>query len=436
MLAFFYIRKVLKRTSRKILLLLMFQAFAMISLAEALTIEAKVDSALQLIRTDKAASEKLSLEILDEADKQSNFYGLVKANYVLGYLHNVKGDYGKAVIYYLEGVRYAELSDYENSNNDLANLLQNSGLIFKKFGSYELAREYYQKAMNVVSIKNDVEQYTHLIYLTSMTLKEEGKYEEAASLLESTFPNFHLISKKTIANIYNYLGVIYNHANDPENAQLNFGKLLQFVEGEETLHSKYATRAYHNLGNTYFDHGNYNEAIENLKIALQLKYKFNHKDQSLFITAKDLGESFIKAGQVDSALVYLNVAEGYYGKSKSINNYYELYKLKGLVLKAQGDITGYTQYQDLYASSLEGYLAEQREIEAADKKYNLDLITQRYFALVAEQERNKQIQYYSSVGGSVLVSIIILIIVYYQIRRYRLRKDLEVSLRPYVKNAL
>ena len=115
---------------------------------------------------------------------------------------------------------------------------------------------------------------------------------------------------------------------------------------------------------------------------------------------------------------------------------YALYKFLGIIRKHNGDIAGYTSYQDKYANRLEHFLEEQRKIEAANKKYSLDLITQRYFALVAQEERNKQIQYYSAVGGSFLITLIVFIIAFYQYRKSRLRKDLETSLRPLIKNAL
>ncbi|MDW3192872.1 MAG: tetratricopeptide repeat protein [Cytophagales bacterium] len=403
---------------------------------KAISIESKIDSALSLLSKDKIACESLSLQILQEAKNTQNSFGLVKSNYILGYLKKSEGDYGKSVIYYLEGIRYAESAEYPEANKDLVNLLQNSGIIFKRFGNYSLAKEYYQKAMNVASLDEDIEKYTHLIYLTSMVLKEEGKYAEATALLESTFSNFNLISKKTIANIYNQIGLISIRANDWESAKINFDKLLDFVKNEEKLFKKYTTRAFHNLGNVYFDQGNYDDAIANYKMALELKHQFSHKSESIFITSKDIGESYLLAGNYDSAIHYLKIAETHYEQSKNTSNYYELFKFIGLVAKAQGNINLYTEYQDLYASSLENYLKEQQKVEATDKKYNLDLITQRYFALVAEQERNQQIQYYSAVGGSFLVTLIVLIIAFFQYRKYRLRKDLEASLKPYIKSAL
>lgn len=406
------------------------------STVKASSLEVKVDSALSLLSKDRAASEKLCLEILKKAESTNDGFGLVKSNYILGYIKKIEGDFGKSVIYYLEGIRHAEAADYPKAQEDLTNLLQNAGVIFKRFGNHELAKEYYEKALNIASINNDIEKYTHLIYLTSMVLKEEGEYLEAKTLLESTFSNFHLISNKTIANIYNQLGLVSNRASDEKAALDNFKKLMEFVKNKEKLHRKYATRAYHNMGNVYFGQKKYAEAIVNYKQALDLKFKFSHKAESIFLTAKDIGESYMKLGKYDSSLQYFHIAEQHYSDSKNVSNYYELFKFIGLAFKSQGNISEYTKYQDLYASSLENYLEEQRQIEAADKKYNLDLITQRYFALVAEQERNQQIQYYSAVGGSFLVTLIVLIIAFYQYRKYRLRKDLEASLKPYIKDAL
>lgn len=404
--------------------------------ASAKSLVSKVDSALQLLSIDRVQSQNLSLEILNEAKESDDSYALVKSNYILGYINKIEGDFGKAIIYYLEGIRYAEAASYPESQKDLTNLLQNTGIIFKKFGMYELAKDYYNKAMNVAVLHEDIEKYTHLIYLSSMVLKEEKKYREATNLLESTFPNFHLISKKSIANIYNQLGLISNRSGNEENALLNFKKLLQFVDGDKSLYPRYASRAYHNIGTLYFDKDKFKAAVKNYRKSFILKQKYSNKPESIFLTSKDIGESYLRLGNYDSARHYLGIAEQYFENSKNIDSYYELYKLMGLTSKAQGKTEEYAKYQGIYATSLEKYLEEQHQIEASDKKYNLDLITQRYFALVAEQDRNQQIQYYSAVGGSFLVTLIVLIIAFFQYRKYRLRKDLEASLRPYIKNAL
>ncbi len=399
-------------------------------------IEQEVGYALELLKTDLDSCKTFSSLLLDKSRRLEDQYGLVKSNFILGYIEKKQGNFGKSIIYYLEALRHAKNSDYKDSRKDLVNLLQNTGNIFKQFGNYDLAKNYYEEAMDISYAANDLKKYAHIIFLTSLVLKEEENYDKAISLLESAFVHINDIKKSTVPNLYNQLGLIYTEKGDKKSAIENFNKMLKFVESDPKLKHKYSSWAYHNLGNLHFQFAEFHEAIDQFKLAIEYKLAIGAKDESIFLSYKDLSESYIRIDQFDSANKYLELAEALIEKSKNIAKHYELYKFQSIVHKAQGNLMGYSEYQDRYASSLEIYLEEQRQIEAADKKYNLDLITQRYFALVAEQERTQQIQYYSAVGGSFLVTLIVFIIAFYQYRKYRLRKDLEASLKPYIKDTL
>lgn len=426
----------IKNQKEKTVLLFSFFWLVVLIRLTAGSISDDVDVALNLLNSDKERCESFTIELLAKSKDSGDSYGLVKSNYILGYLKKTEGDFGKAVLYYLEGIRYAENAFYENSDKDFISLLQNTGNIFRKFGNYELAREYYSKAMALAMERNDLQKYTFLVFLTSRVFSDEKKYDEAISILESTYAHFHSIKKSTVAEIYNHLGIIYTDLGKKNEAITVFNKLLTFVSPDEKLEKKYGAWTYHNLANLYQESNNTDSAILFYRKAIDFKKSINASHKSLFLSLKDLGEAYLKIGNYDLAEVYLDEANLFLPNSKDVNNHYELFKFKSLVRRAKGDVEGYARYQDLYTSSLENYLSEQRKIEAADKKYNLDLITQRYFALVAEQERNQQIQYYSTVGGSFLVTLIVLIIAFFQYRKYRLRKDLEVSLQPFIKNTL
>ncbi len=388
------------------------------------------------MKADRAKCKNFTISLLEKSKTENYQFGIVKSNFILGYIEKKNGDYGKSVIYYLEGIRHAENADYEGISRDLIYLFQNTGNIFKKFGNYDLAQKYYSQAMAIAAANEDFEKYTYLVILSAKVLKEEKKYAEAVRLLKNTFSNFNFLSKETVADVYNQLGGIYTQAKEKSLAFENYQKLINFAAKDSILNIKYSSRAYHNLGHLHFQLGEYENAVKYYNKAVILKELYPSSPESLFRTYKDLAESYVLSRNYDSAEIYVNKAEVHYKKAINIPNFYELYKFKSQIKRENGDLEGYAINQSLYATSLENYLAEQREIETTDKKYNLDLITQRYFALVAEQDRNQQIQYYSTVGGSVLVSLILLIITFFQYRKYRLRKDLEASLKPYIKDAL
>ena len=399
------------------------------------SIEVQVDSALSLLAKDRVKCVEYTKLLLEESQRENNLYGLVKSNFILGYLRKREGDFGKAIIYYLEGIRYAKDAKYGNATKDLVGLLKNTGNVFKKFNNYESAKSYYQKGMDLAIELGEIEKYTDLVYLTAEVMKDEGKGDEAAKLLESTFEHFNHISKNSVADIYNLLGQVYSDLGNERKAVDNFNKLQDYVEGDEKLEGLYYSWSFHNLGELYFNLGNFEDANKKYKKALEYKLKIKASEKSLFYSYRDLGETLIFQENYSDAYNYLKRAEKLYSYAKNVPEHYTIYKLLSICSQEIGKLDEFSNYQHLYASSLENYLAEQRQIEAADKKYNLELIIQRYFARVAEQERYQQIQYYSAVGGSFLVTLIVLILAFYQYRKYRLRRDLETSLKPYIKNA-
>lgn len=400
------------------------------------SVEEDVKKAIALIKIDEQECIEFTSELLVRSQDSKNQFGCVKSNFILGYVKKRQGDFGKAILYYLEGIRYAQVAEYDGASTDLVRLLQNTGTIFKKFGHYQSAKKYYSDGMDIALELNDFEQYTDLIYLTARVLREEERYDEAIALLETSFEHFPKISKSLIAEIYNQLGLIHSRNGSHPEAFENFNKLLTLVKSDESIGNTYRSWAYHNLGDMYFKWKKFDSAVFFYQEAIDFKLSIEAKDESLFRSYKGMSEALIELRRFERAEVNLKEAEKLYSNSKNVEGYYEIYKLLSLTEKSKNNLEGYITYQDLYSISLENYLAEQRQIEAADKKYNLDLITQRYFALVAEQNRNQQIQYYSAVGGSFLVTLIVLIIAFFQYRKYRLRKDLEASLKPYIKDTL
>ena len=393
----------------------------------------RLDQAIDLLGADNALSEKIAKSILDESRIEENEYGIVKSNFILGYISKSEGNFGKAVIYYLEGIRFATDADYEDSRKDLLSLLKNTAIIFQQFKNYELSEKYFSKALDVAETLGQPNLYAKLVFVVSKLYLEKGEHDKAVEMLKATFDYFPQIENRTISNIYNQLGLIYVDNGNYTEAVDYYEKLIHFTKNKADLVS-YLHYAYHNLGDVHFRNEEYNKAVEYFSKALHGLKTANTTPKSLFITLKDLGESYLKLGDLGKAEEYLIEAELHFDKSKEAPKFYELHKLLASVSMEKGDFEKYTNYQVTYVSNLEAFLQEQQQIEATDKKYNLDLITQRYFAMVAEQERNEQLQYYASVGAGFFISLILLILGVVQYRKYQLRKSLERELRPYVDN--
>ena len=396
------------------------------------SLKLQVDSALSLLTPDPENAELLCFKIMEEASNQNDLFGLVRSNYYLGYLNKKNGDFGKAIVYYLEGIRYGTDATYPGIGKDMIGLLKNTGNVFLKFKDYGLAEKYYNDALELARAEEDLNEYARIIYAQSRLFKSQGNYDEAITLLESLFDSFHVLPNGTIALIYNQLGLLHTKKLDSKKAEVSFHKLLSFIDGKSKLIQKYEAKTHHNIGNLHLQVNEYDEAIVSYQKALNLlREKKSVKDEELFLTIKDLGEAHLYAGDLAKAQQNFLEAEKYFASSKNIPNYYDLHKFLGLICKEQGNIEDYATYQNTYAQNLEAYVAERHEIEASDKKYNLDLITQRYYAMVAEQERNKQIVFYSQIGGASLISLLMAVVGIFFYRRWKLKKDLEQAIKPF-----
>ena len=113
-------------------------------------LDSEYESMMKVYRTgdyDKAKVEAAHFLELAKADKNDVY--LSKTYYLLGYLSKTSDDFGDAVIYYLEGARYAELSDKPSLKKDLISIYKNLGSIMGDYGHYELAHRFIDKGIEI-----------------------------------------------------------------------------------------------------------------------------------------------------------------------------------------------------------------------------------------------------------------------------------------------
>ena len=391
------------------------------------------DSAIaQLKKGNTDFTIKIASFGLDQALRENSKFGSIKFNFILGYAENSQGNFGKAAIHYLDAIRWSENlngGSYETEISDIIGVHESLGNIYEKFNHFEQAQKHYDIAMEVASSNGDSEEFAWILYNSSLMRQRQGEYELGLKQLMTLYKSFSELSNEQIANVYSLTGYLLIDLEKFDEAISTYQKLIRFVDGKEDLKSSITGRALHNIGYAHFKNNDFEKAVHFYRQAQLIRKDLNDKP-GYFITSKELGESYFQLGILDSAKVSLKEAETVLSSGKSHEDYYELYKILANISKSESDYAQASYYQDLYTTRLEEYLEEQRTIEEHDKQYNLDLITQRYFALVAEQKRNDQIKQYSIMGVSVLVSVILIILGYIQYRKYALRRELERELRP------
>lgn len=386
------------------------------------SIEERVNNISSIIFENPDSAAYLAQELMDDALNSGEEYGIVQSNFILAYIHDkIKLDYGKAIIYYLEAIRYAEKSSYSRADKDLAALFKNCGVIFRKFKSYSLAEEYYEKASKYASTLEDNKEFLSIRFNTSGLMMDQKRYNDAVVILNNLIANADLNSK----NYWKYnnrLGLAHYESGQYELAIEAHSKSLYYANISEEL------KAYtlHNVGRCLSKLSDYDQAISYFNQALEIKKGLEDKSL-LFSTYSELGELKLKSGGYKESLDYFNLAEVYVDQVDNVKNF-ELFKLKANALFKINEYHQAKKYEDLYSDRMNKYLDLQEKIQESDRRYNMDLITKRYFDEVAKQERIASILFYSKLISGSLLALLLFSIGYNWYQKVRLRRSIVKEL--------
>lgn len=350
--------------------------------------------------------------------KQNHELGIVQSNFICAYIYDkVKGDYGKAIIFYLEAIRNAEESTYERVNVDLISLHKNCGVIFRKFNSYPLAEEYYKKALSIAHSIQDRKEIASINFNVAGLLMDQKRYNDAISILDDLITNTDFDSKD-YWKYNNRLGIALYESSYYDQAVKAHDNSLKYAELSLEL------RAYtiHNIGRCFAAQNNDEMALASFNKALELKNQLTDKTV-LFSTYSELGQLAFKNDEIKKSLFYFNEAEKHIDEITDLDHF-ELYKLKADALFRLNSFNEAKRYEDLYSKNLNNYLHLQTEIQETDKRYNMDLITKRYFDEVEKQERIASILLYSKLISGTLLMLLLLSVGYNWYQKTKLRRSI------------
>ena len=132
----------------------------------------------------------------------------------------------------------------------------------------------------------------------------------------------------------------------------------------------------------------------------------------------------------DSSLFYFHKAIELVENGDQDAVSYEVYHLASQVYSRRGDYKTALKYKELYSIRLEEYIAQQFKITEDEQKYNIQLLTDRYFDLLAADKDQKNTERMAKFGisGTALVFLSILLAMLYKQRRTRVSLARELSL--------
>jgi len=131
------------------------------------------------LNSDIDSAILLTQEMLEFASEEKDAFGIVKANLYLGYLTKKQENYGKSVIYYLEGIRQAEQLEYEGILSDKIWLRRNLANTFRTFEANQLATQYNLEAIQLAESINDTSHLVNLYLNQGLVYQSSARFSLA-----------------------------------------------------------------------------------------------------------------------------------------------------------------------------------------------------------------------------------------------------------------
>lgn len=197
-----------------------------------------------------------------------------------------------------------------------------TGNVYHNMLNMDSALYYYNEAENIISIYPAISEAERLYNQTGVLYYETGDYKKSITYFEKALS---IVKKQVPLNKY----FVVNYENNIASAFRKTGEIDQALSVYKSLliYNINKDELLHNIGVSFLETGNYNQAIFNLK---QVK----NNSQSRF---NDLGRAYILSHNNDSALYYLNASlklqNNLHGTQKSIEYAYTLKYLGDIMIE-------------------------------------------------------------------------------------------------------
>ena len=256
---------------------------------------------------DLVGSEIVLTKILDSKVSFPDEY-IVAIYNNLGTVYSMMGRYEKAIEYYNKA---EELIKIKNKNSqDIADIFVNKAIIFGYQKSYPLAIEYFEKGiriyLNLSSNENKVAPSLASAYLNSgIVFLETQNYTSA---LQNFNKSAEIKSKYNISGlalVYLNFAKAYLKTNNPLKAEDYYLKSISNFKNEFGDEYYRLAEAYCDYGLFLQSEGKIYEALETHKKALTICLKnYGEKHTLVSLSYKHIGDDYIHQNKLDSALYF------------------------------------------------------------------------------------------------------------------------------------
>ena len=192
----------------------------------------------------------------------------------IGRAYYNKGDYGKAMKYYVEALAVVEKSGDDRYESFIYNYM---GSVFKRQRKFDKAIEYYQKGLSSAIKKNDnaavADSYNRMGIIYHMQSDLETALE---FYLKSLKIKEEIGAKSGIAESYGNLGILYENLKQFDNAIEYY---LKSTEIRKELGDEYGIAInQNNLGKLYMDMGKFSKGLNYIDSSIKASSSLGMRD--------------------------------------------------------------------------------------------------------------------------------------------------------------
>ncbi len=181
-----------------------------------------------------------------------------EAQYHLAYSAHAKNDLSEALKYYEKCLSYEKQLE---SNEVIANTLNNMGQLYVSLGNIPKALDYYQKSLKIVELDQNKNRAATVLNSIGFALKTQGDFPQALEYYHRSYKLHEQGKDKNgMAYALNNIGAIYYAQNNNVKALEYYTKSLKFRE--EVKNKKGIAQSLNNIGNIYEHQGDLVKGLE------------------------------------------------------------------------------------------------------------------------------------------------------------------------------
>lgn len=382
------------------------------------TIENRYNEVMDIFLKDNLTEAKrLSLELLDEAKDNNDRYHLTKIYYLLGYICEYTDDFGNSIIYYLEGARYGLMSGDERLKADVISIHKNVATLLADYKHFDLAHRFLNEGLNLAREVNNEKQIISFLSNRVFLYLDQEMFEEAIHEIAAIREN-HIITPERNVILLNKLGWAQQSLGLYEEASRSYKEVIQDTT---SIGLKVYAISLQNLALIKSNEGNYKEALKHLQESINYCKEFNYP-RWLLRSYSDIGSIYFNHGNIDQSIKYFNLGIALVENGDQDAESYEIFNLASQAYQSIGNLDLALINKELYSTRLEQYIEQQKEIAELGQLYNIQLLTDRYYDLLAadmEQKRTEKLAKFG-IGGTASFFLIILSVVVYRQKRMKI----------------